>query len=159
MARLWWYLDPSSPHQLKKNMLSKLDPLWQNCLDPGMIGTDPVISETCYKGTILQRNIKWSFSYNSFVKFHGKKVWAPQPVYYIQICVVTRCVKTGLHSIWLKAGSLFLCPQNCTLDGKTCRKSLTFFHFSKEKELNEIKDMVINTNILAVFRHLKEKTK
>ena len=32
----------------------------------------------CYKGTILQRNyrkmtIKWSFSYNSFVKFHDKK--------------------------------------------------------------------------------------
>ena len=42
------------------------------------IGMDHVISELCYKGTILQRNyrkmtIPWSFSYNSFVKFHGKK--------------------------------------------------------------------------------------
>ena len=31
MARLWWYLDPPSSHQLKKS--SKLDPLWQNILD------------------------------------------------------------------------------------------------------------------------------
>ena len=50
----------------------------------GSIGMDPVISELCYKGTniflhkrtILQRNyrkmtISWSFSYNSFEKFHG----------------------------------------------------------------------------------------
>ena len=35
MARLKWYLNPSSPHQLKKP-LSKLDPLWQNFLDPRM---------------------------------------------------------------------------------------------------------------------------
>ena len=46
----------------------------------GSIGMDRVISEPCYKGTILQRNyrkmtIKWSFSYNSFVKFHGTKIW------------------------------------------------------------------------------------
>ena len=39
-----------------------------------------VITELCYKlkGTILQKNyrkmtIKWSFLYNSIVKFHGKK--------------------------------------------------------------------------------------
>ena len=43
----------------------------------GSIGMDCVISESCYKGIILQRNyrkmtIKWPFSYNSFVKFHGK---------------------------------------------------------------------------------------
>ena len=36
-----------------------------------------VLSEACYKGTILQKNyrkmtIPWSFSYNPFVKFHGK---------------------------------------------------------------------------------------
>ena len=35
MTHLKWYMDPSSPHQLTK-MLSKLDPLWQNCLDPRM---------------------------------------------------------------------------------------------------------------------------
>ena len=44
------------------------------------IGLDHYISESCYKGTILLRNnrkmtISWSFSYNSFVKFHGKKIW------------------------------------------------------------------------------------
>ena len=49
----------------------------------GSIGMDCVISELCYKETILQRNyrkmtIKWSFSYNSFVKFHGTKNWEPQ---------------------------------------------------------------------------------
>ena len=44
----------------------------------GSIEMDLVISEPCYKGTILQRNYRkmtiiWSFSYNSFVKFHVKK--------------------------------------------------------------------------------------
>ena len=47
------------------------------------IGMDRVISESCYKETILQRNyrkmtISWSFSFNSFVKFHGKRIWDPQ---------------------------------------------------------------------------------
>ena len=40
-------------------------------------------SQLSCKGTILQRNyrkatILWSFSYNSFVKFHGEKIWEPQ---------------------------------------------------------------------------------
>ena len=40
------------------------------------IGMDLVRGEVSYKETILQRiyrkmTIKWSFSYNSFVKFHG----------------------------------------------------------------------------------------
>ena len=45
---------------------------------------DRVTSEPYYnKGTILLRNsrkmtISWSFSYNSLVKFHGKKFWEPQ---------------------------------------------------------------------------------
>ena len=37
---------------------------------------DLVISELCYNGTILHRNYRKmtvSFSYNSFVKFYGKK--------------------------------------------------------------------------------------
>ena len=47
------------------------------------IGMDRVLSESCYKGTILQKKyrkmtIKWSFSYISFVKFHGKKNWELQ---------------------------------------------------------------------------------
>ena len=42
------------------------------------IGMGCFISELCYKGTILHRNyrkitILWSFSYNSFVKFHDMK--------------------------------------------------------------------------------------
>ena len=44
---------------------------------------DRVINEMYYKDTILQRNyrkmtILWSFSYNSFVKFHCKKIGEPQ---------------------------------------------------------------------------------
>ena len=44
---------------------------------------DHVKSQLCYKVTLLQWNyrkmtITWSFSYNSFVKFHGKKIWEPQ---------------------------------------------------------------------------------
>ena len=43
---------------------------------------DCVIGEQCFKGIVLQRNykkmtMKWSFSYNSFVKFNGKKIWVP----------------------------------------------------------------------------------
>ena len=44
---------------------------------------DHVISEPYYKvGTILQKNyrkvtILWSFSYNSYVKFCGNKIWEP----------------------------------------------------------------------------------
>ena len=52
---------------------------------------------------ILQRNyrkmtILWSFSNNSFVKFHGTKFREPQydPCYTI-ICVIMRCVIKGLH--------------------------------------------------------------
>ena len=44
---------------------------------------DSVKIELCRIGTILQMNyrkmtITWSFSYNSVVKFHGKKDWEPQ---------------------------------------------------------------------------------
>ena len=47
------------------------------------VGMDPVISELCHRGTILQRNyrkitILWSFSYTFFVKFCGKKIMEPQ---------------------------------------------------------------------------------
>ena len=57
-----------------------------------------VLSELCYKGTILQRNyrkmtILWSFSYHSFVKFCGKKSWEPQ----YSLCYKEICYKgTGL---------------------------------------------------------------
>ena len=43
----------------------------------GSIGMEHVISESCYTETILLKNyrkmsMKLSFSYNSFVNFHGK---------------------------------------------------------------------------------------
>ena len=50
----------------------------------GSIRMDPVISEPCYKGAILQRNYrnmtrKWSFFpvIPWYVKFQGKKNWKP----------------------------------------------------------------------------------
>ena len=65
----------------------------------GSIGMDHFISEPCHKGTILKRNyrkttIQWSFSYNFFEKFHGKRnleattfksVLYPNP-YYNEVC-------------------------------------------------------------------------
>ena len=55
-------------------------------------------SESCYKGTILQRDyrkmtIHGHFPNNSFVKFYGKN-WEPQ---HVQICVIMRSVMKGLH--------------------------------------------------------------
>ena len=43
---------------------------------------DHAISKLCFKGIILQRNyrkmpISWSFFYNTFVRFYGKKIWKP----------------------------------------------------------------------------------
>ena len=60
----------------------------------GSIGLHHVISELCYKGTILQRKyrkmtILWSFFYNSFLIFHDLKfgnhnmtVFYPNPCFF-----------------------------------------------------------------------------
>ena len=53
-----------------------------------------VTHELCYIVTILHRNyrkmtISWSFSNNSFVKFHDKIILEPQHNYYFQISVIT----------------------------------------------------------------------
>ena len=58
----------------------------------GPIGTDCVVSHVIF-GTISQRNyrkmtILWSFSYNSLVKFHGKKFLKPQHDHVISIYVI-----------------------------------------------------------------------
>ena len=48
-----------------------------------------------YKSKILQRNYRKmtiKFTYNSFVKLHGKKIWEPQNDCYMKIHVKTRCV-------------------------------------------------------------------
>ena len=42
------------------------------------MGMDCVISDLCSKGIILQRNYSWSFSCNSYVKYHDSKNWEPQ---------------------------------------------------------------------------------
>ena len=73
----------------------------------GSIEIDHVISELCYKGTILQKNyrkmtILWSFSYNSFVKFCGKKIGATTCPYYIRIHVIMRCIIKGLRCIHIR---------------------------------------------------------
>ena len=62
---------------------------------------DRFISEWCCKGTILQRNYrKMTFSYNSFVKFHGKKNGSHSMTVFYPICVIRRCDIKGLHCIW-----------------------------------------------------------
>ena len=38
----------------------------------------PMDHVMCYKGTVLQQKKSMSFFYNSFVKFHGKKIWEPR---------------------------------------------------------------------------------
>ena len=56
-----------------------------------------VISEVFYKGATLQRNrkmtIRWSFSYNSFVKFHGKKIETTTQLLYPNLCYNKVCYK------------------------------------------------------------------
>ena len=54
---------------------------------------DCVIIELCNKWTILQRDyrkmtISWSFSYNSLVKFHVKKILEPQLCHVIFISLL-----------------------------------------------------------------------
>ena len=72
----------------------------------GSIGMNCVVSEPCYKWTILQRNyrkmtILWSFSYNSYVIFYGKKLGATTWMCYFLIHVISRCVIKGLHfKLW-----------------------------------------------------------
>ena len=73
-----------------------------------MFGVDrngPCYKQTCYKGTVLQRNyrkmtILWSFSYNSFLKFHiNENLGATTCLCYIQIYVIMRCVIKGHYCI------------------------------------------------------------
>ena len=59
----------------------------------------------CYNGTTLLRNcrkmtLKWLFSYDSFVNFHGKNIWEPQYDHVISKPVIMRGVIKGMHCIW-----------------------------------------------------------
>ena len=65
----------------------------------GSIGMGCVISELCYKVTILQRNywkmdILWSFSYNFFVKFCAERFWCHiMFLFYQNLCYIKVCYK------------------------------------------------------------------
>ena len=68
---------------------------------------DHVIIESCYKGTILQRiyrkmTISWSFSHESFVKFHGKKkIGSYMTMLYPNACYNKVCyIGTALYLVW-----------------------------------------------------------
>ena len=70
----------------------------------GSVEMDLVISESCYKQTILQSNyrkmiILWSFSYNSFVKLNGKKMRGHNiTMLYPNLCYNEVCYKgTALY--------------------------------------------------------------
>ena len=59
----------------------------------GFVGMVNVTSEPYYKRTILQNHyrkmtILWSFSYNFFVNFCGKKIWELQHDHVISKCVL-----------------------------------------------------------------------
>ena len=65
---------------------------------------DRIIKELSYIGTIFQGNyrkmtISWSFSYNYFVKFHGKTFGSPNmTMLYLNLCYNKVCYKeTALY--------------------------------------------------------------
>ena len=90
-----WFNTQSTPHPTLRGNSDTIQSLYNAIFGVHRNGL-------CYKGTILQRNcrkmtIKWSFSYNSFVKFHRLKKPKPQHDH-TQICVIMRCVIKGLYS-------------------------------------------------------------
>ena len=70
----------------------------------GFIGMDQVIRESFLQRNYRKMTISWSFFYNFFVKFHGKKNWEPQHDHVISnLCYKEACLK-GLHCI-----DLYMC--------------------------------------------------
>ena len=73
------------------------------------------MSELFHNETILRRNCRektslWSFSCNSFVKFHGlKKLWSHNMAMLYTICVIMRCDINGLHCI-INNASIYMTP-------------------------------------------------
>ena len=82
---------------------------------------NPEIKGPFYKGIIRKRavlwnyrkmTILWSFSYNSFVKFHGKNISEPKHDHVIsKNCVIIGCFVKGLHC------SLVIVPKELTVYG------------------------------------------
>ena len=69
----------------------------------GSIGMDSILSQSHYKRAILQRTyrkmtISMSFSYISFVKFHGKQFASHKmTMLFTSVCVIRRYVIKGLY--------------------------------------------------------------
>ena len=85
--------------------LVQCSPFITLCL--GSLEINCVISKSCYKGTILQRNYRkmtviWSFSYNSFVKFHGKKIGSHYMArFFLNPCNNEVCYKGSLPCMYV----------------------------------------------------------
>ena len=88
---------------------------------------DRVISELCYKRTLLRRNYKeitisWTLSYNAVVKFHDKNTGSHNMVVLFPIRVVTSNVIKGLHCItkvYAALRVLFVCMINVNIRSLT----------------------------------------
>ena len=90
----------------------------------GSIGMVIVLSDLCHEGTILQRNyrkmtILWSFSFNSFVKFHGKKNREHYNISTVNPCYNEVCYKgtapnmQKMYTCKLIAHRKPICPMAC----------------------------------------------
>ena len=71
-----------------------------------------LLGESNYKGTILQRNYRKmtmkSFFYNSFLKFHGQKLWETQHDHVILIILVSSCDIMRVQCNNMEIYSIFL---------------------------------------------------
>ena len=98
----------------------------------GSIRMDHVLSELCYKWTILQRTnrkmtILWSFSYKSFVKFYGKKLGSNNMiVLYPNTCYNEVCYKETVLYL------LKQIPSKYIKAGHSCLEAIRLFewHFA-----------------------------
>ena len=76
-----------------------------------MLVVDLVIKGQFYKMSYFKMTMKCSFSNNSFVKFHDKRIWEPQHDRVIsKLVFIMRCVTKGLHCI-----SIFGKKYNCLI--------------------------------------------
>ena len=96
------------------------------------------ISDSCYKGTILQRNyrkmtIKWPFSYNTFVKFHGKIFWEPHDCFFV--CFVALRPKSKATVMARRSAHLTTLFSWASLNKQLTSTLCTYFCFKLTKIL------------------------
>ena len=70
-----------------------------------------------YKSNMISRSHSWSFTYNSFVKFHDKKIWETQHYCVISKSVLLREVlfykgTAGADPGFLERGFIFIIYNN-----------------------------------------------